>query len=94
MTLCIARAVYLAAALGAAILSHLILQSVAQYRDGKSQLALLVWFRAMRVYGVLLAANMAANIVIGGGSHWGLVLSAIGAIYLAYALIVFYRTVR
>jgi heme A synthase len=80
--------------LAVAVVSHLIVGMVAAYRDGSSQRALLTWFRAMRVYAVLMAVNMALNVFTNGPNWWAMMLSVVGAAYLLYALVVFYRTVR
>lgn len=89
----IARGVYLLVALGVVGASHRIVKEVLQYRDGKSQEALLIWFRAIRAYGLLLALNMTINIAYGGPPSWGLWLPTVGAMYLLYALIRFLRVV-
>ena len=84
----------LVAALAIAVVSHLIVRTVLAYQDGKSQAALLVWFRALRVYAVLLAANMAANVITCGPNWWAMLFSVVGAAYLLYALLTFWYAVR
>lgn len=90
----ITRVVYLLTATGLSVASHLVIGTVLSYKDGKSQEALLVWFRAVRAYSALLALNMAANLLLGIGSTWGLILTTLGAIYLLYAMLCFLKVVR
>lgn len=94
MTLQLARWVYLLLAVAVVLASHVIVRTVVAYRDGRSQAALLTWFRALRVYGLFLALNMVANIVLNGSAIWGLWLSVLGAVYMVYALVRFLCTVR
>ena len=89
-----ARLTYLALAIGLTASAHAVLCVVKAYTDGKSQAALLILFRAWRVYGALLTVNMVVNLALNDGSPWGLWMAVAGAAYLVWAMVRFMRVVR
>ena len=88
------RVIYAVLALGLAVAAHLIIRCVLPYQDGRSHLALLSLFRALRFYWLLIAASMGINIACGVAPWGSLILPSLGSAYLLYALIRFLKMVR
>ena len=81
-------------ALAIVVVAHLIVVTVRRRQNGHSQAAVLSWFSAVRLYGLMLAVNMAANAVTGRQNAWAFYLFGMATLWLLYSLARFLRLIR
>lgn len=90
MTLQIIRWMLVVISIGIVAVSHMIVTTVQQRRDGNSQWVLCRSFGALRLYGLMLLINFLANAIIGHSNVYALAGFGVANLYLFYTLAAFW----
>jgi hypothetical protein len=71
------------------IMSHIILRTIKVRKDGMMQTRLCSLFSAMRLYFMMLAINMVANVITDSSVSYGFYLVVVANVWLLYSFTLF-----